>query len=105
MTYYDFIFKKEYLVLQNVYDADVLKNYKQIKDLKRYYENFNKVVNCAILIDKYYSIDSDIFDTDHDCMVQFLTRDVDEVYESFEELYNAIDKTKINTSRFIKKVI
>ena len=54
-------------------------------------------------IDKYYGIDSDICNIDHDCMVQFLTRDVDEVYGSFEELFDAIGKTKIKTSRFTKK--
>ena len=53
MTYCDFIFKKERLFLRNVYDAEVLKNYSQIKDLQTYYETFNRVVNCAILIDKY----------------------------------------------------
>ena len=47
MTYFDFIVKKEDLFLRNVYSADVLKNSKQIKYLKTYYENFSKVVNCA----------------------------------------------------------
>ena len=94
MTYYDFIVKKQHLFLRNVYDDDVLKSSKQIKDLKTYYESFNKVVHCAIFSDKYYSIDSDIFDIDHDCMI----RDVD-------ELYDVIHKTKIKTSRFTKKVI
>ena len=103
MIYHDFVVRKEHLFLRNIYDTDVLKEAEQIKDLKTYYEDFKRFVNCATLIGKYYNQESDIYDIDHYCVEEFLRVDLDGELESFEELYDLINETKIKKSQFIKK--
>ena len=88
MTYYDFAVKK------NIY-----------KDLKTYYENYKRFVNCATLLDKYYNKESDIYDIEHDCIEEFLRIDLNDECESFEEFCDLIDQIKTKAPRHVKKQI
>ena len=67
------------------------------KKLTPYYENFEKILNCCVVLDKYYTLDSDIEDIDHDCIELFLRIDLNEEFETFGELYETISQIKIKT--------
>ena len=86
---------KEHLFLRNLYDKEVLNDFKQIKNITTYYENFKRMLNCIVLLDKMYSLDGDMEDIDHTCIGSFLRIDLNEQYSSFEE---AINQQKIKTT-------
>ena len=57
------------------------------------------------MLDKCYSMDSDIEDIDHDCLGKFLRIDLNDEYENFVEFYEEINKIKIKNSAFKEKNI
>ena len=61
------------------------------------------MLNCCVLLDKCYSIESDIEDIDPDCLKKFLRVDLNDEYESFEDIYEGMNKIKIKNSMFKKK--
>ena len=50
------------------------------------------MLSFVVLLDKLYSLDSDIEDIDHDCIESFLRVDLNDQYNSFEEVYDAINQ-------------
>ena len=42
------------------------------------------MLNCCVLLDKCYSMESDIDGIDHECLEGFLRCDLNEEYETFE---------------------
>ena len=70
----------------------MLNEFQQVQDLATYYENFKKVLSFVVLLDKMYSLVSNIEDIDHDCIESFLRADLNDQYNSFEEVYNAINQ-------------
>ena len=78
----------------------MLKVSEKLKDLKTYYKHFNRFIECAMLLDKYYNKESITDHVDHDCMEAFIKNDLNNNYESFEKLYDAISEIKIKSSGF-----
>ena len=91
MTYCGFVVKKEHSFSRNVYDNDVLEQSDRYKDLKTSYGNFERFLKCCVLLDKYYTSDSEIENIDHDCVEEFLTFDLQEECQSFLELFDLTD--------------
>ena len=92
MIYLDFIIEKEHLFLRNIFEPDILKKCDQINQIKKCYDNFKKMLNCCVLLDKCYSMESDIEDIDHDCLENFLRVDLNDEYENFKDIYEEINK-------------
>ena len=63
------------------------------------------MLSCCILLDKCYGMDSDIEDIDHDCLESFLRIDLNEENETFEKLYEEINKIKLNNTVLKEKVL
>ena len=97
MTYLDFAIKKEYLFLRNLYDQEILNDFKQVKKIMTYYENFKEMLNCCVLLDKCFSLDSDIEGIDYDCIEVFLRIDLNNENETFEEFYETINQLRRKT--------
>ena len=62
-----------------------------------------KMLNCCVLLDKCYSMESDIDSIDHEFLEQFLRCDSNDEYENFEDLYENINKIKMKKSIFKEK--
>ena len=91
------------MFLRNIYDEDGLKNSNAIKDIETYYKNFKRLIECYLLLDKYYNRDSEIDNVDHDCIETFIENDLNNKYENFGELYDAINELQIKNSGFLTK--
>ena len=105
MTFYDIVVKKEHLFLRNIYDEDHLKNSDAIKDIETYYKNFKRFVECSLLLNKYYNKDCEIDNVDNDCIETFIENDLNNEYENFGELCDAINELQIKNNGFLKNQI
>ena len=103
MTFYDFVVKKEHLFLRNIYDEDDLKNSDAIKDIETYYKNFKRFIKCSLLLGKYYNRDSEVDNVDHDSIETFIGNNLNNEYENFGALYDAINELQIKNSGFLTK--
>ena len=94
----DFTIKKEHLFLCNISDPDILKNPDKINQISNYstiYKNA-KLLCCCVLLDKCYSMESNIDSIDHECLEQFLRCDLNDEYENFEDFYEENQNKKIS---------
>ena len=57
------------------------------------------MLNCVNLLNKLYTLDSDIEDTDHDRIESFLRVDLNDQYNSLEEVYDAINQQKLKKKK------
>ena len=71
MIYLDFMIRKEYLFLRNLFDRDFLSEIKSLKNLTSYHNNFMRVINCIRLLSEYYAMDSAIKNIDHQSLEYF----------------------------------
>ena len=63
------------------------------------------MLNCVVLLNKLYTLDSDIEDTDHDRIESFLRVDLNDQYNSLEEVYDAINQQKLKKKKKIKNLL
>ena len=62
------------------------------------------MLDCVVLLDKYYAMGSDIQNVDQDCMEEFLSIDLNDTYENFEDLYEDMNKFQTNKTFFEQKI-
>lgn len=92
MIFYNFVVKKEHFFLRNIFNEDDFKNLDAIKYIETYYKNFKRLIECSLLLHKYYNRDSEINNVDHDCIETFIKNDLNNEYVNFGELYDAINE-------------
>ena len=61
------------------------------------------MLDCFALLDKYYAMDNNMQNLDHECMEEFVKVDLNDEYENFEDLYEEINKVQIKKTVFKEK--
>ena len=90
MTFYHFVVKKEHLFPKKYLWWRWPKNSNAIKDIETYRKNFKIFIKCSLLLDKYYNRNREIDNANHDCIETIIENDLNDEYETFVELYDAI---------------
>ena len=79
-----------------------LKKIENISTLKKCYTAFDYFLHLVVLLNKYYNKNSNVEDVDHDVMETFLDTTWCSKYNSFLELYQAIEEFTIKLTGFNK---
>lgn len=103
MNFYNFVVKKDFLFLRNIYKEDDFKNSHAIKHIETYYKTFKRFIECSLLIKKYYNTDSETDNVENDCIETFNGNNLNSEYETFAELYDEKIKLQTKNSGFFKK--
>ena len=96
--------KKNIYFLHNIYSEPEVKQSERINDLIQYYEAFEYFLHIVVLLNKYYNKDSEYEFVDHDVTENFLDVKLNSQYNSFLELYKAIEDFKIKTTTLCKNI-
>ena len=72
MTYFDFIVGKEHMFLRNILEKEDLENWYSIENLTNYYKYFKKSIEISVLLNEFFSRDSNIEYIEHDCVKKFM---------------------------------
>ena len=96
--------KKNIYFLHNICSEPEVKQSERINDLIQYYEAFEYFLHIVVLLNKYYNKDSEYEFVDHDVTKNFLDVKLNSQYNSFLELYKAIEDFKIKTTTLCKNI-
>ena len=99
IMYLDFVVKKEDDFIRNIFEPEDLAEYLKISTLENYFENFQKFIQVALLLENSYSPQSDAEFISDSSVDEFL-RDTET--EDFQDLYIEISNVRrknINVSK------